>query len=81
MPPPRFRPIDDPAADAALLLIRLGLFVLAFAVPLSAVVSRRAVFTLLPIGAGLLLLAATLQTRVPVARRVARGLSTRGCAG
>ena len=41
MPPPRFRPIDDPAADAALLLIRLGLFVLAFAVPLSAVVSRR----------------------------------------
>ncbi len=68
--------MDDPAADAALLLIRLGLFVLAFAVPFSAVVSRRAVFTLLPIGAGLLLLAATLLPRAPVERRLARGLST-----
>ena len=72
----RSRPIDDPAADAALLLIRLGLFVLAFAVPLSAVVSRRAVFTLLPIGGGLLLVAATLLPLPPIGRRLGRGLST-----
>ncbi len=70
------RPIDDPAADAALLLIRLGLIVLGFAVPLSAVISRRAVFTLLPIGAGLLVLAATLLPRVSMGRRLNNGLST-----
>lgn len=73
---PNPRPIDDPAADAALLLIRLGLLVLAFAVPLSAVASRRAVFTLLPIGAGLLLVAAGLLPRPPVLRRLAIGLTT-----
>ena len=76
MPLSPSRPIDDPAADAALLLIRLGLIVMAFAVPLSAVVSRRAVFTLLPIGEGLLLLAATLMPRPPVWRRLRLGLST-----
>ena len=42
MQSPSQRPFDDPAADAAVLLIRLGLVVLAFAVPLSAVVFRRA---------------------------------------
>jgi hypothetical protein len=71
MPASSHRPLDDPAADAALLLIRLGLAVLAFAVPLSAVVSRRAVFTLLPVGAGLLLVAATLLPRPPARRRLA----------
>ncbi len=76
MPAPTSRPIDDPAADAALLLIRLGLIVLAFAVPLSAVVSRRAIFTLLPIGAGLLLVASTLLPRLPVGRRLADALTT-----
>ncbi len=70
------RPIDDPAADASLLLIRLGLAVLAFAVPLSAVVSRRAVFTLLPIGAGLLFVASTLLPRPPAGRRLAGALTT-----
>ena len=76
MPPSPQRPIDDPAADAALLLIRLGLAVLAFAVPLSAVVSRRAIFTLLPIGAGLLLVASTLLPRPPAGRRLADALTT-----
>ena len=76
MPQSSSRPIDDPAADAALLLIRIGLIVLAFAVPLSAVVSRRAVYTLLPIGGGLLLLASTLLPRPPVWRRLGDGLST-----
>ena len=76
MPAPTSRPNDDPAADAALLLIRLGLIVLTFAVPLSAVVSRRAIFTLLPIGAGLLLVASTLLPRLPLGRRLADALST-----
>ena len=75
MPPSSQRPVDDPAADAALLLIRLGLAVLAFAVPLSAIVSRRAVFTLLPVGAGLLLVAATLLPRPPAGKRL-RGTLT-----
>lgn len=76
MSQPHPRPTDDVAADAALLLIRLGLIVLAFAVPLSAVVSRRAVFTLLPIGGGLLVLAATLLPRPAIGRRLAYGLAT-----
>ena len=64
------RPLDDPAADAALLLIRLGLVVLAFAVPVSAVLSRRALFTLLPVGAGLLLVASTLLPRPRLGHRL-----------
>ncbi len=76
MPTASQRPTDDPAADAALLLVRLGFAVLAFAVPLSAVASRRAVFTLLPIGAGLLLVASTLLPRPPVGRRLGDALST-----
>ena len=76
MPPSSSRPIDDPAADAALLLIRLGLLVLAFAVPLSAVISRRALYTLLPIGGGLLIVAASLLPRPPVKRRLAGALTT-----
>ena len=70
------RPHDDPAADAALLLIRLGLVVLAFAVPVSAVVSRRALFTLLPVGAGLLLVAATLLPRPRVEQRLRDALTS-----
>ena len=76
MPQSSQRPIDDPAAAAALFLIRCGLIVLGFLVPMSAVASRRAVYTLLPIGAGLLLLAATLLPRVSVGRRLGSGLST-----
>ncbi len=74
MQPSPQRRFDDPAADAALLLIRLGLTVLAFAVPLSAVVSRRALFSLLPVGAGLLLVAATLLPRPPAGRRLRQSL-------
>ena len=70
------RRIDDPAADAALLLMRLGFAVLAFAVPLSAVVSRRAVFTLMPIGAALLIVAATFLPRPPVVRRLLGAFSS-----
>ena len=76
MTAPTQKPIDDPAADAALLLIRLGFAVLAFAVPLSAVISRRAVFTLMPIGAGLLIVASTFLPRPPVLRRVLDAVSS-----
>ena len=81
MQSPSQRPFDDPAADAAVLLIRLGLAVLAFAVPLSAVVFRRALFPLFPVGTGLLLLAATLVPRPPVLRRLRRGLHSRAGLG
>ncbi len=70
------RPVDDPAANAALLLIRIGLAVLAFAVPLSAVGSRRALFTLLFVGGGLLIVAATLLPRPPVERRIGVALDS-----
>ncbi len=74
MPPSSQRPIDDPAADAALLLIRLALVVLAFGVPLGVVLSRRAIFTVLPVGAGLLLLAATLLPKPKIRDRLTIGL-------
>lgn len=61
---------DDPAADAAVLLLRLGLAVLAMAVPVSMALSRRALFILLPIGAGLLLLAGLLLAGAPLRRRL-----------
>lgn len=76
MPPSPQRPIDDPAADAALLLIRLALVVLAFAAPLSIVISRRAIFTLLPVGAGLLIMAATLLPKPRVRDRLTFGLAS-----
>lgn len=57
-----------------MLLIRLGLVVLAFAVPLSAVVFRRALFPLFPVGTGLLLVAATLLPRPPALSRLRRAL-------
>lgn len=76
MPSSSQRPIDDPAADAALLLIRLGLVVLAFGAPLSVVISRRAIFTLLPVGAGLLLLAATLLPKPRIKHRLRLGAAS-----
>ncbi|HEX4768428.1 MAG TPA: peptide ABC transporter permease [Lichenihabitans sp.] len=82
MPPSSRRPFDDPATDAALLLSRVGLVVLAFAVPISLVVSRRAVFTLFPVGAGLLIVSATLLPRPPAMIRLMAGLqSLMGLAG
>jgi hypothetical protein len=41
---------DDPAADAAKLLIRLGLAMVLVALPVAGVVSRGAVYALLPVG-------------------------------
>jgi hypothetical protein len=57
--PPRFR--EDPAADAARLLLRLGIAVLALALPTLSLLSRRTVFIVFPIGALLTLIAALLR--------------------
>ncbi len=51
----------DPATDAARLLGWLGFAILMVGAPLAGVVSRRALFILLPIGTGLLLSAATVS--------------------
>jgi hypothetical protein len=52
---------DDPAADAAGLLLRIGLAILAMALPIAAVLSRRAVFSLMPVGSVLILAAAVVS--------------------
>ena len=51
----------DPARDAAALLRRLGFAVLTLGVPVMSLVSRRGVVLMLPIGAALLVLAASLD--------------------
>ncbi len=55
------RPGLDPARDAALLLQRMGFFTLGVALPVSAMVSRRAAVVLVPIGVALLVIAAILS--------------------
>lgn len=54
------RHADTPAADAAKLLMRLGLAVLMIALPCAGVVSRGAIYVLLPVGAILILIGALL---------------------
>jgi hypothetical protein len=51
----------DPAKDSALLLQRMGFFTLGIALPVSAMVSRRAAVVLAPIGVALLVIAAFLS--------------------
>ncbi len=67
-------PIDDPASDAAVLLLRVGLAVLGLVIPVSTAMSRRALFILLPVGAGLVLVAGLLLSDVPIRRRIAAAL-------
>jgi hypothetical protein len=57
--PSRF---NDPAADAARLLFGVAFAILFVATPLAAAVSRQAIYSLLPIGAILTLVAASLST-------------------
>lgn len=57
------RKFDDPAREAAGLLIRLGVAVLAIGVPCGAVVSRRIIFSVMPVGAVLILLGVALDPR------------------
>lgn len=74
--------IEDPAEDAAVLLLRIGLAVLALAVPISTALSRRALFILVPIGAALVLLAGVLLSDQPIRRRLrATFLSLTGLCG
>ncbi len=74
--------IEDPAEDAAVLLLRIGLAVLAMAVPISTALSRRALFILMPIGAGLVLLAGVLLSDQPIRQRLhASFLSLAGLCG
>lgn len=65
-------PHKDPAADAAALLRRLGFATLVVALPIAALVTRRGVVVLAPIGIVLLALAALLDGEH---RRLARSLS------
>ncbi len=57
---PRARKTGDPATDAAALILRLGMIVLAILVPCASVVSRRPLFILMPIGAVLLIIGSRL---------------------
>ena len=50
----------DPATDAALLLSRIGLALVAVAAPCAAMGARRAIFILMPVGTALILVAALL---------------------
>lgn len=54
------RPYDDPAEDAARLLLRLGVFLLFVASQLAPVLARHTIYILLPVGAALLLIGASL---------------------
>jgi hypothetical protein len=51
----------DPAADAALLLRRIGFAILALVLPLASLISRRAAVILVPIGVVLLVIAALIE--------------------
>lgn len=51
----------DPAADAAILLRRIGFATLALALPLASLVSRRAAVVLVPIGIVLLVIASVME--------------------
>ena len=57
------RSFDDPAKQAAALLIRLGVAVLAIGVPAGSLMSRRLIFTLMPVGAALILFGVLLDPK------------------
>jgi len=57
------RPYDDPAQQAAGLLIRLGIAVLAIGVPSGSLMSRRLIFTVMPVGAALIVLGVLLDPK------------------
>lgn len=61
--PSRQTPQADPASEAGDLIARVGIFVLAVAVPIAGVFSRRVIFSLPPIGVVLILIGALLRQR------------------
>ncbi|MFC7398176.1 peptide ABC transporter permease [Chelatococcus sp. GCM10030263] len=75
-------PALDPAADAAALLRRIGFATLVVAVPVAALVTRRAAVVLAPIGVALLVMAALLDGQAHMLAAVRRIMSSRaGMAG
>lgn len=72
------RHLEDPAADAGDFLFRLGLAVLVLALPIASVMSRRLMFTLLPVGALMMIAGATLATREPIFRNARSALLSPG---
>lgn len=77
MLPPVHHPLESPAADAARLLLRLGLLVLALGLPVLALVSRRAVFVIFPIAVVLILLSVLLRGPEPALRQFGAALISR----
>ncbi len=69
------RSFDDPAAEAAKLLNRLGLGVLVIATPCAGLFSIQALYALMPVGATLILIAAALRGDNGF-KRMLRSLST-----
>lgn len=69
-------PSRDPAGQAGLLLIRLGLMLLAFGTSVSAVFSRRLLFTLVPVGAVLIIIGALLKSDDDYVQRILSQLAT-----
>jgi uncharacterized membrane protein SirB2 len=67
----------EPAADAAALLRRVGFVTLAVALPVAAMVSRRASVLLAPIGVILLIIAAIVENPAWFAKRLKRIFTTR----
>ena len=61
---------DDPAADAGDFLVRIGLTTLAILVPISVILSRRALFTLVPVGASLVFIGGLLLPHVDLRQRL-----------
>lgn len=76
-------PTADPAAEAAALLRRVGFATLVLAVPAAALVTRRGVVVLVPIGVSLLVLAAAIDGANRPLRATWRGIavSPAGIAG
>jgi hypothetical protein len=64
------RSLDDPAKQAGGLLIRLGIAILAIGVPCGAVLSRRVIFSVMPVGAVLILIGVALDPRRPQLERL-----------
>ena len=71
------RSFDNPAAETSQFLIRLGLAVLTILVPTAALASRRAIFLLFPLGAGVILIGALLAPRRDAAARMQAAAFTR----
>ena len=73
------RSFDDPAREAAALLIRLGVAVLAMGVPSGSLISRRLIFTLMPVGAALILLGVLLDPKRSHMQRLAQAICSPLC--